>query len=100
VIQVIATGCLMEMSREVRQGGMLRPDAPDSARRPDTIPFLATMLVFLVSIPVAFYTIWAFAVWAASPLAARGLRLLAPHRRQAADHPGSGARHRSGRSRD
>lgn len=96
-IQIIATGCLMEMSREIRQGGMLRSDAPDSARRPDTIPFLAIMLVFLISIPVAFHTIWAFALWAASPLAARVLRLLAPHRRQAAAHPAAGARHRSGR---
>lgn len=80
LIQVIATACTMEMSREVRLGGMLRPDAPESARHPDLVPYLATMLVFLVSIPVSYFSAWAFAIWALSPAAGRWLRMLAARR--------------------
>ena len=38
LIQVIAETCLMLMSREAQCGRMLRPDAPESARRPDSVP--------------------------------------------------------------
>jgi uncharacterized membrane protein len=62
LIQVIATACLMLMSREAHRGRMLRPDAPEGAHRPDSVPYLAVIVTFLVSIPVAFATVWAFAV--------------------------------------
>ena len=76
LIQIIAQACLMQISRELQRGRMLRPDAPESARRPDNVPYLAVILTFLVSIPVAFGTSWAFALWAAVPLTSRGLRRL------------------------
>jgi uncharacterized membrane protein len=87
LIQIIATTALMEMSREVRQGGMLRPDAPQSARHFDSVSYLGIILTFAVSIPVAFVSGYAYWVWAASPLVTRGLRLLAARR----GHPADGA---------
>jgi uncharacterized membrane protein len=82
LIQVIAETCLMQMSREAQRGRMLRRDAPRSARRPDSVPYLAVIVTFLVSIPVAFGTGWAF-VGFAVPLTSRGLRLLMACRRHA-----------------
>jgi uncharacterized membrane protein len=87
LIQIIATTALMEMSREVRQGGMLRPDAPQSARHFDSVSYLRIILTVAVSIPVAFVSGYAYWVWAASPLVTRGLRLLAARR----GHPADGA---------
>jgi uncharacterized membrane protein len=74
LIQVIATACMMLINREASRGDMLRPDAPGSARRPDSVPYLAVILTFLASIPVAFATPWAFALWAAVPVTSRGIR--------------------------
>jgi uncharacterized membrane protein len=86
LIQVIGTACLMQMSRETQRGRMLRADAPDSAHRLDSVPYLAVIIPFLVSIPVAFATAWAFALWFAIPLTSRGLRLLMePGRRAMGD---------------
>jgi len=76
LIQVVATACMMRMSLEVSRGGVLRPNAPESARHPDSLSYLAVIVTFLVSIPVAFVTAWAFALWFAVPVTARGLRLL------------------------
>lgn len=83
LIQVIAETCLMQMSREAQRGRMLRPDAPESAHRPDSVPYVAVIVTFLLSIPVAFATTWAFALWFAVPLTSRGLRLLMAHGRHA-----------------
>ena len=88
LIQIIATACLMQTSREAQRGRMLRPDAPESARHPDSVPHLAVIITFLVSIPVAFVTPWAYAVWAAVPLTSRGLRLLIAHGRHATGDAG------------
>jgi uncharacterized membrane protein len=74
LIQVIATGSLMLMSREVARGRLLRPDAPDRARHPDMAPYYAFCAMFLVAIPVAFVTVWAYALWGSVPLVARVLR--------------------------
>ena len=79
LIQVIATACMMEINREAGRGRMLRPDAPESAHRPGSFPYLVVIIAFLVSIPVAFATEWAYALWAVVPLASRGLRLLGTH---------------------
>jgi uncharacterized membrane protein len=83
LIQVIATTCLMLMSREAQLGHMLRSDAPASARRPDSVPYLAVIITFLVSILVAFAVGWAYLVWIAVPLTSRGLRRLMAHGRHA-----------------
>jgi uncharacterized membrane protein len=74
VIQVIASGCLVLMSRAVVRGGLLRPDAPETARHPDNVTSLTIIVMFVLSVPVAFFTAWAFALWAAIPLLIRALR--------------------------
>jgi uncharacterized membrane protein len=77
VIQIIATTCLMLMSRTVARGNLLRRDAPERARQPDIVPYLGLCLIFLLSIPVAFIvpgSPWPYVLWIASPLAVRGLR--------------------------
>jgi uncharacterized membrane protein len=86
LLQVFATACLMLMSRQVQRGHMLCPDAPDSAQRPDNAPYLAVIVTFLVSIPVAFATTWAFALWIAIPLVTRGLRRLTATVRPGSHH--------------
>ena len=81
LVQVIAAACLLQMDRELSRRDLLRRDAPESARHPDNVRGLA-IIVFLISIPVAFAAGgWAFALWAAVPVLARALR-----RRQAARH--------------
>jgi len=76
LIQVIASTCLLLMSDEIARGGLLRPGAPESARHPDHAASLAVIIAFLVSIPVSFFTGWAFAVWGTIPLLVRVLRRL------------------------
>jgi uncharacterized membrane protein len=70
LVQVIASVCLLRMSNELAQGHLLRDDAPESARHPDNLARYATIGAFLISIPVAFVTPWAYAIWAAGPAAA------------------------------
>ena len=72
LIQVIASACLLLMSDEIARGGLLRPGAPESARHPDHARSLAIIIAFLVSIPVSFFTGWAFALWADHPAARPG----------------------------
>jgi uncharacterized membrane protein len=79
--QIIASVCLLLMSSEIARGGLLRPGAPESARHPDHAASVAIIIAFLVSIPVSFFTEWAFALWATAPLLTRVLRRL-PHRRR------------------
>jgi uncharacterized membrane protein len=74
LIQIIATLCLLAVSREIKRAGLLRPDAPESARRTSAAPYLAWLIVFLVSIPVAFATVWAYAIWGLVPATTRVLR--------------------------
>ena len=73
LVQVVATGCLFLMSYEFRRAGLIRPGAPSRAYHPDTAQLLAICIMFLVSIPVAFVTGWAYAVWGAIPLTVRVL---------------------------
>jgi uncharacterized membrane protein len=87
-VQIIATACLLEMSRELRRRGMLSPDSPESARRPDAAPYLAVILAFAVSIPVAFFTGWAWVFWALSPLLATVTSRLTAGWRPTAPRPG------------
>ena len=87
LIQVIASACLLLMSREIARGGLLRPGAPESASHPDHAASLAVIIAFLVSIPVAFVTGWAFALWGTVPLLARVLRRLPVIRRRTTSSP-------------
>jgi uncharacterized membrane protein len=74
LIQVIATGCLMLMSREIVRANLLRPNAPARAHHPDYLPGIGICIAFLVAIPVSFVTGWAYALWASAPLLTRLLR--------------------------
>lgn len=86
VIQIVATGTGLAMSREVRVAHLLRRDAPDSARHVDPVPDLSMMVVYLASIPVAYAAgSWAFALWALSPRVGRLLRRTKVADRFAAD---------------
>ncbi len=76
LIQIIATLSLLGISQRTARAGLLRPGAPERARHPDPVPFLALVLVFVVSIPVAFVTAWAYAIWALVPVTTRGLHRL------------------------
>jgi uncharacterized membrane protein len=88
VIQAIASICLVRMSRELAQEHLLRPDAPESARHPDNRARYAAIASFLISIPVAFVTPWAYAIWSLGPaVAGRYLRNRGP-RDQAPGAPG------------
>jgi uncharacterized membrane protein len=69
LVQVIASVCLLRMSNELAQDHLLRDDAPESARHPDNLARYATIVAFLISVPVAFVTPWAYAIWAAGPAA-------------------------------
>jgi uncharacterized membrane protein len=83
VIQVLASTCMAQMNREIIRQDLLRPDAPESARRLDNTRGYAIAVAFLVSIPLAFVIgRWAFTLWAAGPYMPRILRLL-PRRRTA-----------------
>jgi len=71
LIQIVAWSCLALMTRVVIHDGLLRPDAPESARHPDNVVSFTVIALFALAIPVAFFTIWAFALWAAIPLLIR-----------------------------
>jgi uncharacterized membrane protein len=77
LVQVIASTCLLLMGREIRDKGLMRTDAPESARHPENSHTLTLVVVFLISIPVAFAAgQWAFALWVAIPVLGRVLRRL------------------------
>jgi uncharacterized membrane protein len=72
LVQAVALTCLVRLGRELAQDHLLRDDAPESARHPDYAARYAAIASFLISIPVAFATPWAYAIWAAGPgIAAR-----------------------------
>jgi uncharacterized membrane protein len=77
LIQIIASGCMVLISREQYRARLLRPDTRRSVMRPDLSRNLVFISAFLLSIPVSFATQWAFLVWAAVPMAARVLRAAA-----------------------
>ncbi|MGI8449532.1 MAG: TMEM175 family protein [Streptosporangiaceae bacterium] len=77
LVQVIASTCLLLMSREIRDKDLMRPGAPESARHPENSHSVTLVVVFLISIPVAFAAgSWAFALWAAIPVLGRVPRRL------------------------
>lgn len=74
LIQVVASACLVLMSRVAEHAGLLRTDTPEAARHPDNVGSLTVIVMFTLSVPVAFFTTWAFALWAVVPLVARAVR--------------------------
>ena len=86
--QVIASACLLQMSRQITRANLMRPNAPAAARHPDNSHYLALIVMFLVSIPMAFVTAWAFALWIPVPMLSPVLRRLLASGRHAAYDPG------------
>jgi len=73
-IQVFTVLIFLLMSRHIRAGDLLRPGAPSPSASGDDAALLMIAALFAVSIPVAFVTPWAFALWVASAPAARAVR--------------------------
>jgi uncharacterized membrane protein len=71
-IQVVTMLTFLLMSRHIRSGELLRPGAPAATRDGDVV-LLAVAGLFALSIPVAFVTQWAYALWIASVPVARVL---------------------------
>jgi uncharacterized membrane protein len=76
VIQVITILTLVIMRRHIRDAGLLRSDAPTAVADTDDFNIVAVAATFAVSIPVAFKTEWAYAIWVAAALVARIVRRL------------------------
>jgi uncharacterized membrane protein len=72
-VQIVAWVCLVRLGNELAQDHLLRDDAPESARHPDNLGRWVTIVSFAVSIPVAFVSPWAYAIWAAGPAVATRL---------------------------
>ena len=86
LVQAIAGICLVRMSNELAQEHLLREDAPESARHPDNLARYAAIGSFLISIPVAFVSPWAYAIWAAGPAVA--VRIMRARTAGLPGHPG------------
>jgi uncharacterized membrane protein len=77
-IQIVANLCFVQMTRVLRQHRLLRQEPPD-VRQVDA-RLLALAAMFAISIPIAFVTRWAVALWVAAPLVGRAVRTV-QHRR-------------------
>jgi hypothetical protein len=73
---------MLEISRELVAYGLLRLGVPDSVFHAPRLGALIIPAMFLVSIPVAFVTHWAYAIWVAIPVVLR-VRWLVARRMQA-----------------
>jgi uncharacterized membrane protein len=76
VIQVVTLLTSLLMSRHIRANELLRPGAPAPGSMDDDATLLTVAAMFAISIPVAFATQWAYAVWVAAPPATRLMRRL------------------------
>jgi uncharacterized membrane protein len=71
LVQALTAGFLLLAVREMVRKRLRDPNAPPDLV-PDAVAGLGSLsFSFLVSIPVAFATRWAFAIWAAGPLLQR-----------------------------
>jgi uncharacterized membrane protein len=76
IIQVITMLTALLMSRHIRANDLLRPGAPQPVPKDYDATLLTGAAMFAISIPVAFVSPWAFAIWVASAPAARLVRRL------------------------
>jgi uncharacterized membrane protein len=84
LVQAGAALCLLLMNRELAGSQLLRAGIPESVTTGSRLPLLANVIAFLVSIPVAFVTGWAYVVWAIVPLLFRIMRRIRSRRQRAA----------------
>lgn len=87
VIQVLTLLSFLFMSRHIRRSEFLRHETPGPAPRDDDAVLLTVAAMFALSIPVAFVSEWAFALWVLSAPAGRIVR-----RATAARRPGPAGR--------
>jgi uncharacterized membrane protein len=78
--QVVGWLALLEMSRECVADHLLRPGTPAGVTSGDNQHILVMAAVFLVSIPVAFVTRWAFICWILIPAVNRVVRAVTRRR--------------------
>jgi uncharacterized membrane protein len=71
LVQVVTLLTALLISRHIRAKDLLRPGAPGPGPREDDATLLTVAAMFAISIPLAFVTHWAYAVWVASVPAAR-----------------------------
>jgi uncharacterized membrane protein len=71
LIQVVTLLTALLISRHIRANDLLRAGAPGPGPREDDATLLTVAAMFAISIPLAFATHWAYAVWVASVPAAR-----------------------------
>jgi uncharacterized membrane protein len=83
LVQAGAALCLLLMNRELAGNQLLRAGTPESVTTGARLPLLANVIAFLVSIPVAFFTGWAYVVWAVIPLLFRIRKRIRSRRRRA-----------------
>jgi uncharacterized membrane protein len=76
IIQVITLVAVWLMSRHIRASRLVRPGAHEPLSPLDDAVVLAVAAMFAISIPIAFVTQWAFAVWVAAALVIRWVRRL------------------------
>jgi len=74
IIQVITLLTFLLMSRHLRGSALLRPGAPAPSPKDDDSSLLTVAAMFVISIPFAFVTQWAFVFWVASSPAAKAVR--------------------------
>jgi hypothetical protein len=87
---VTAAVCLLLMAREIARHDLLRAGTPKSVTTRGQLVTLTTIAMFLVSIPVSFFTQWAYACWIAIPLVTRAARWLIGRRHSAVPDGASG----------
>lgn len=90
LVQVTAAVCLLLMAREIARHDLLRAGTPKSVTARGRLVALTIIAMFLVSIPVSFFTQWAYACWIAIPLVIRAARWLIARRHSAALDGASG----------
>jgi uncharacterized membrane protein len=64
LVQAVACFVFMLMMRHVDRAGLARPGTPDGLFRQSSLRSVALAVVFVISIPVALLTHWAYLVWA------------------------------------
>lgn len=75
-VQALATLTFMVMVRVIDRSGVLRPDAPPRLLAEEYWRMGVVSAMFLLSIPVALFTQWAYLCWIVVPVAARWYRRL------------------------
>jgi uncharacterized membrane protein len=76
LVQAISVACLVQMRRLLSRQHLLDGNAPASARNADNLSGYVIVALFLVSIPIGFFTQWAYVCWAAIPVVTHAARQL------------------------